>query len=85
MKKLLLLMALPLLFVAAKSEAQSNKVKPNYELAERFSPTKVSRMVRQTRVQPVWFQDGKQFIYAWSDTNERNFYIVDAVKGTKRI
>ena len=76
-------MALPLLFVAAKSEAQSNKVKPNYELAERFSPTKVGRMVRQTRVQPVWFQDGKQFIYAWSDTNERNFYIVDAVKGTK--
>ena len=60
MKKPLLLMALTLLFVAAKSSAQTdNKVRPNYELAERFSPKKVGRMVKQTRVQPVWFQDGK--------------------------
>ena len=50
MRKLLLLMALPLLFVAAKSNAQNNKVKPNYELAERFSPKKIGRMVKQTRV-----------------------------------
>ena len=85
MKKLLLLMALPLLFVATKSNAQNeNRVKPNYALAERFSPNKIGRMVKQTRIQPVWFEDGKQFIYAWSDTKERNFYLVDAVKGTKR-
>ena len=86
MKKLLLLMTLPLLFTAAKAEGQENdnKVRPNYALAERFSPRKISRMVKQTRIQPVWLADGKQFIYAWSDTNERNFYLVDAVKGTKR-
>ena len=78
-------MTLPLLFVAARSNAQNeNGVKPNYALAERFSPNKISRMVKQTRIQPVWFEDGKQFIYAWSDTKERNFYLVDAVKGTKR-
>ena len=78
-------MALPLLFVAARSNAQNeNRVKPNYALAERFSPNKIGRMVKQTRIQPVWFEDGKQFIYAWSDTKERNFYLVDAVKGTKR-
>ena len=77
-------MALPLLFTATKAQEKENKVHPNYELAERFSPKKIGRMVRQTRVQPVWFADGKQFIYAWSDTNERNFYLVDAVKGTKR-
>ena len=85
MKKLLLLLALPLLFVAAEAKAQNdNKVKPNYGLAERFSPKKIGRMVKQTRVLPVWFEDGKQFIYSWSDTKERNFYVVDAVKGTKR-
>ena len=70
---------------ALKAEAQEDKkVRPNYALAERFSPRKISRMVKQTRIQPVWFEDGKQFIYAWSDTKERNFYVVDAVKGTKK-
>ena len=80
-----MLLALPLLFAAAKSNAQNgNRVKPNYALAERFSPNKISRMVKQTRVQPVWFADGKQFIYSWKDTEGTKYYIVDAVKGTKR-
>ena len=85
MKKALLLLILPALLASTAIKAQENsKVHPNYALAERFSPKKISRMVKQTRIQPVWFADGKQFIYAWSDTKERNFYIVDAVKGTKK-
>ena len=85
MKKALLLLVLPALLATTTLKAQeSNDVRPNYALAERFSPRKISRMVKQTRVQPVWFADGKQFIYAWSDTKERNFYVVDAVKGTKK-
>ena len=85
MKKALLLLVLPALLATTALKAQEqNKVRPNYALAERFSPRKISRMVRQTGIQPVWFADGKQFIYAWSDTKERNFYIVDAVKGTKK-
>ena len=84
-KALLLLLVLPALLATTTLKAQENKkVRPNYALAERFSPKKISRMVKQTRVQPVWFADGKQFIYAWSDTKERNFYLVDAVKGTKK-
>lgn len=83
MKKLLLLLALP--FMLATADAQENdKVKANYALAEQFSPKKILRMVKQTRVQPIWFEDCKQFIYSWSDTNSKKFYIVDAVKGTKR-
>ena len=85
MKKTLLLLLLPALLATTTLKAQNeNKVRPNYALAERFSPNKISRMVKQTRIQPVWFADGKQFIYAWSDTKERNFYLVDAVKGTKK-
>ena len=83
MKKLLLLLTLPMLFTAVKAQDE-NIVKPNYALAERFSPKKISRMVKQTRVQPVWFADGKQFIYSWSDTDSRKFYVVDAVKGTRK-
>ena len=85
MKKALLLLVLPALLATTAIKAQEkSEVRPNYALAERFSPRKISRMVRQTRIQPVWFADGKQFIYAWSDTKDRNFYLVDAVKGTKK-
>ena len=76
---------MPALLATTTLKAQEEKrVRPNYALAERFSPKKISRMVKQTRIQPVWFADGKQFIYSWSDTNDKNFYIVDAVKGTKK-
>ena len=85
MKKALLLLVLPALLITTTLKAQEeNRVRPNYALAERFSPKKISRMVKQTRVQPVWFADGKQFIYSWSDTNGKKFYLVDAVKGTKK-
>ena len=84
MKRLLLIMTLPLLFAAvATAQSNDNSVTPNYALAERFSPTKIGRMVRQTRVQPVWFADGERFIYSWSDSNGTEFYIVDALKGKR--
>ena len=76
-------MILPLLF-ASTAGAQDNKVRPNYALAERFSPAKISRMVKQTSVQPIWLANGKEFIYSWSDTNGTNYYIVDAVKGSRK-
>ena len=84
MRKILLMALLLITATAVNAQENKEKVKPNYALAERFSPKKISRMVKQTRVQPVWFEDGTQFIYAWSDTKERNFYLVDAVKGTKK-
>ena len=76
-------MILPLLF-ASTAGAQNNKVRPNYALAERFSPAKIARMVKQTSVQPIWFANGTEFIYSWSDTNGINYYIVDAVKGSRK-
>ena len=55
MKKLFLLLALP--FVALTTQAQEaektqdcKKVRPNYALAERFSPKKVGQMVKSTSV-----------------------------------
>lgn len=84
MKRILILLTLPLLLAAQNVTAQekNKKVTPNYALAERFSPNKISRMVKQTRVQPIWFADGERFVYSWSDSNGTKFYIVDAVKGS---
>ena len=88
MKRTILLTALfSLLFTVNETRAQENRacdIEPNYALAERFSPKKVGRMVKQTRVVPTWFADGKQFIYSWSTTDNASYYIVDAVKGTRK-
>ena len=84
MKKLFLIVALALFAMQQGAIAQeSNSVQPNYALAERFSPTKIGRMVKQTRVQPVWFADGERFIYSWSDTNGTEFYLVNAIKAKR--
>ena len=45
--------------------AEPEAVKPNYELAERFSPTKVRRLVPQTSVRPNWFESQTKFWYKW--------------------
>ena len=86
MRRILLFATFALLLAVPQTKAQSNdkRVRPNYALAERFSPNKVGRMVKQTRVQPMWFADGKRFVYSWSDTNGKRFYIADAVKGTQK-
>ena len=86
MKKPLLLMALTLLFVAAKSSAQTdNKVRPNYELAERFSPKKMARLVPQTIVRPNWFEKSNKFWYSWQTVDNINYYIVDPASGKKSL
>ena len=56
---------------------------PNYELAERFSAARVSKMLYSTRVSPEWFSDGDRFIYKWSDSEGSNYYLVDPKNGTR--
>lgn len=71
------------LLVQPTTAQDDNKVRPNYALAERFSPTKIRRLVKSTTVNPYWLPDGKRFIYSWTNNEGTEFYIVDAVKGTK--
>ena len=58
-------------------------VKPNYELAERFSPTKVRRLVPQTMVRPNWFENSTKFWYSWTTVDGTNYYIVDPASGKR--
>ena len=70
-----MLKKLSLLFVAAAlitstAVAEGNEpqaVKPNYNLAEQFSPAKMRRMVPQTVIRPNWY-----LIKLWNKT-KRNF------------
>ena len=83
MKKLSLIFAaaLALVSVGVAKGAEPEATKPNYELAERFSPTKVRRVVPQTEVHPNWFKNSNKFWYSWKTINGTNFYIVDPATG----
>ena len=58
-------------------------VTPNYELAERFSPKKMARLVPQTIVRPNWFENSNKFWYSWRSIDDINYYIVDPASGKK--
>ncbi len=55
----------------------------DYRLAERFSPTKISKMVFSTSVNPRWLKTGDQFWYTDTTSQGVSFYLVDMDKRTK--
>ncbi len=57
--------------------------KANYELAARFSPKKLEKMIFSTSVDPHWMKNGSKFWYTYETTEGKKWYIVDAVKLTK--
>jgi len=58
--------------------------KANYEMAERFSPKKVGKMVFSTKVQPNYFKNSNKFWYSYTTSSGIEYYIVDPVAGSKR-
>ncbi|MDP3453051.1 MAG: DPP IV N-terminal domain-containing protein [Bacteroidales bacterium] len=56
----------------------------NYDLAARFSPKRVNKMVFSTSVTPNWFKNSDKFWYAWQTPDGTLFYIVDPATGTKK-
>ena len=54
----------------------------NYELAERFSPKKVAKMVFSTKVQPNYFKNSNKFWYSYTTSEGIQYYIVYSAAGT---
>lgn len=63
--------------------AQTPVTEANYELAERFSPKKMNRMVYSTTLRPNWFANSNKFWYTWRTSEGTQYYIVDPVAKTK--
>ncbi|HYL74086.1 MAG TPA: DPP IV N-terminal domain-containing protein [Bryobacteraceae bacterium] len=59
--------------------------KANYELAARWTPAKVGKMVFDTAVTPHWMDAGDRFWYSWENNNGRKYYIVDPAKKSKSL
>src|SRR5271163_4338608 len=57
--------------------------KANYELATRWTPAKVDKLLFDTSVTPHWLDAGDRFWYTWENNKGRRFYMVDPVKKIK--
>ncbi len=60
-------------------------VKANYELAARWTPAKVNKMVFDVAVTPHWMDSGDRFWYSFENSAGRKFYIVDPAKKSKSL
>lgn len=81
-----LFVAFILSLLAYGLSAQNKPVEnADYRLAERFSPTKIGKMVFSTSVVPKWLKTGDQFWYSDTTSEGITFYLVDMDKRTKTV
>ena len=81
--KLLVSLFISILITTGINAQHTPKVKANYQLAARFSPNKLKRMVFSTRVDPHWLKNSNRFWYSYETSEGKIYYIVDPVKNTK--
>lgn len=76
-----------LILMAAVSvlTAQTPVTKANYNLAARFSPKKIEKMVFSTNVDPHWLKNSDRFWYVYETPSGKNWWLVDPAKSEKRL
>ncbi|MFA6770870.1 MAG: DPP IV N-terminal domain-containing protein, partial [Bacteroidales bacterium] len=80
------LLTFTILFAFLISWAQQTPVtKANYELAARFSPSKVDKLVFSTQIRPTWFKNSDKFWYSWRSPEGLTYYIVNPATGQKSV
>ena len=68
--------------IAARSEERMLPA-PNYDLAARWMPSKIGKLVFDTGVTPRWAETSDRFFYAFETAQGRKFYLVDPLKRGK--
>ena len=71
-----------LIFSISFLNSQENE-KANYDLAYKFSPKSIAKLVHSTSVRPHWLKNGNKFWYQYKTTKGSNYYLVDADKRIK--
>lgn len=66
-----------LTFVISNGQDKSNLTKPNYQLASKFSPSKLSKLIFSTEVNPNWINFGDKFWYEYNTPKGKKWYLVD--------
>jgi dipeptidyl-peptidase-4 len=63
---------------------QTPATKANYQLAARFSPKKLEKMIFSTQVDAHWLKKGDRFWYMYETTEGKKWYVVDPSKIEKK-
>ena len=77
------LLVLGFILISFSGFAQEPITKGNYELAARFSPEKLKRMIFTTAVDPHWLKKSDRFWYEYETSEGKNWYMVDPVRKSK--
>lgn len=68
---------LALSFLFGNAQENKDKVRPNYELAAKFSPAKLRTMIFSTDVKPNYINFSDKFWYEYNTSSGKNWYLVD--------
>jgi dipeptidyl aminopeptidase/acylaminoacyl peptidase len=66
------------------TEKTTDLPKANYQLASRFSPNKLKKIVYSTTVDPHWLKLSNRFWYVYETPNGKQWYLVDPANRTKK-
>ena len=66
-------------------EHHSAKVAPNWELAERWTPARVGKLLFDTSITPHWFELSEKFWYSFQTTDGTHWWVVDPLKKSKSL
>ncbi len=64
-------------FTISQGQEKSTLTKPNYQLASKFSPSKISKLIFSTEVNPNWINFGDKFWYEYNSPSGKKWYLVD--------
>lgn len=82
MKKILVVV-IACLLAPLTTFAQQASQKGNYDLAARFSPDKLKKMIFSTSVDPHWMKKSDRFWYEYETSQGKQWTLVDPIKRTK--
>ncbi len=63
-------------YIGHAQQVQEPAAKPNYQLAAKFSPEKLKKMIFSTTVKPNWINFSDRFWYEYAGPQGKNWYIV---------
>ena len=83
MRKLFVFVLSLSMIAVASAQAPANEA--NYQLASRFSPKKLEKLVFSTSVDPHWLKNSNRFWYMYETPAGKNWYIVNPDRAEKRL
>ncbi|MBC5993268.1 S9 family peptidase [Pontibacter cellulosilyticus] len=83
MRKIYLLSFLLLFCLGVQAQSPA-PAKGNYQLASRFSPKKLQKLIFSTSIDPHWLKQSDKFWYEYETSNGKSWYIVDPATKTKK-